>query len=356
MAKVQLNDVAITLTNSQARSLTKYLVEYTQTSDFKITPTRWSYNPDSSKIIFLSEDKASELLEDWDLESIVDGEIISAIRLESGKVLKSIKKDGSGTSKKATEDIHKNESRASANEVTELSGFYDKKMREKQTSALFVVKNPVKTDIHNVTYVRADKYGSPYYMAKILINNYEKGTSAVDMINSFGNGIDSLPERLEMAHEHSNTEFTDEYGNADGVDDVVLRGTHKEVDYIYYFDGNTWSYTFTAGISKKEQLRRLLDRDLELSDGNKTHPRDMEEKLSEAIAKKRLDESDEISKEAMEQFEDIAKTHLGIDTLKTQNSDRLDFHDVAVWNIVKALKLAYQAGVFAGMKSNSKKK
>ena len=33
-----------------------------------------------------------------------------------------------------------------------------------------------------------------------------------------------------------------------------------------------------------------------------------------------------------------------IKTLETQNSDRLDFHDVAVWSIRAALEAAYAAG------------
>ena len=40
----------------------------------------------------------------------------------------------------------------------------------------------------------------------------------------------------------------------------------------------------------------------------------------------------------------IAKEILGIETLATRKRDRLDFHDVAVWNIVEALEAAYRAG------------
>jgi len=43
-------------------------------------------------------------------------------------------------------------------------------------------------------------------------------------------------------------------------------------------------------------------------------------------------------------LEKIAKQHLGIDTLKTRHSDRLDFHDIAVWSILEALKAAYELG------------
>lgn len=42
---------------------------------------------------------------------------------------------------------------------------------------------------------------------------------------------------------------------------------------------------------------------------------------------------------------DIAKKHLNIATLKTRNSDSLDFHDVAVWPIKEALREAYEAGL-----------
>ena len=43
----------------------------------------------------------------------------------------------------------------------------------------------------------------------------------------------------------------------------------------------------------------------------------------------------------------IAAEHLCITTLKTRRSDRLDFHDVAVWNVKTALKAAFDAGARA---------
>lgn len=51
----------------------------------------------------------------------------------------------------------------------------------------------------------------------------------------------------------------------------------------------------------------------------------------------------------------IAQKHLSIETLETRNSDRLDFHDVAVWNVREALEAAFKAGVEAGMTSTAKK-
>ncbi len=41
----------------------------------------------------------------------------------------------------------------------------------------------------------------------------------------------------------------------------------------------------------------------------------------------------------------IAQQHLDVETLETRRSDRLDFHDLAVWSIKAALEAAYQAGV-----------
>ena len=35
---------------------------------------------------------------------------------------------------------------------------------------------------------------------------------------------------------------------------------------------------------------------------------------------------------------------LGLETLETRNSDRLDFNEVAVWSVKEALELAYLAG------------
>ena len=49
---------------------------------------------------------------------------------------------------------------------------------------------------------------------------------------------------------------------------------------------------------------------------------------------------------------EIATKHFHtIETLETRNSDRLDFHDVAVWAIRAALEAAYEAGRVAGAKA-----
>ena len=46
----------------------------------------------------------------------------------------------------------------------------------------------------------------------------------------------------------------------------------------------------------------------------------------------------------------IAQTILGLETLDTRNSDRLDFHDLAVWDIKAALQAAFEAGQQTGKK------
>jgi hypothetical protein len=43
----------------------------------------------------------------------------------------------------------------------------------------------------------------------------------------------------------------------------------------------------------------------------------------------------------------IATEHLDIRTLKTRRSDRLDFHNLAVWQLKTALEAAFQAGTKA---------
>jgi len=43
-------------------------------------------------------------------------------------------------------------------------------------------------------------------------------------------------------------------------------------------------------------------------------------------------------------LEEIAKNHLGIPTLRTQDSDSLDFHEVSVWSLKAALEAAYAYG------------
>lgn len=51
-------------------------------------------------------------------------------------------------------------------------------------------------------------------------------------------------------------------------------------------------------------------------------------------------------------LERIAQEYLHINTLKTQKSDSLDFHDCAVWSLKAALEAAYNAGqAQAGNKS-----
>lgn len=50
----------------------------------------------------------------------------------------------------------------------------------------------------------------------------------------------------------------------------------------------------------------------------------------------------------------IAQQHLYVETLETRRSDRLDFHDVAVWSIKAALEAAYQAGVEQGRRQAAK--
>ena len=49
------------------------------------------------------------------------------------------------------------------------------------------------------------------------------------------------------------------------------------------------------------------------------------------------------AKDLNKQLEQIAKQHLFIETLETQNSDRLDFHDVSVWGVKAALEAAFEA-------------
>jgi hypothetical protein len=45
---------------------------------------------------------------------------------------------------------------------------------------------------------------------------------------------------------------------------------------------------------------------------------------------------------------EIAERHLFLDTLETRMSDRLDFHDHAVWAVRSALEAAFEAGRRAG--------
>ena len=50
-------------------------------------------------------------------------------------------------------------------------------------------------------------------------------------------------------------------------------------------------------------------------------------------------------------LEKIALDHLFIQTLETQMSDRLDFHEVSVWAVKSALQAAFEAGRLAATQS-----
>jgi len=52
-----------------------------------------------------------------------------------------------------------------------------------------------------------------------------------------------------------------------------------------------------------------------------------------------------MNKKAPDQLlQQIALEHLDIETLETRNSDRLDFHEVSVWDIKSAMQEAFEAG------------
>jgi hypothetical protein len=52
-------------------------------------------------------------------------------------------------------------------------------------------------------------------------------------------------------------------------------------------------------------------------------------------------------------LEQIARQHLLIDGLQTRNSDRLDFKEVAVWEVQNALQAAFEAGQKAAQEARS---
>ena len=52
-----------------------------------------------------------------------------------------------------------------------------------------------------------------------------------------------------------------------------------------------------------------------------------------------------MSKEVQDKMKEIASKYLSVETLDVQNSDDKDFHDLAVWDIERALIAAFEAGV-----------
>ncbi len=57
-----------------------------------------------------------------------------------------------------------------------------------------------------------------------------------------------------------------------------------------------------------------------------------------------------MNKRIEKKLEEIAKEELFIETLETRMSDRLDFHDVSVWGVKKALELAFELGKAEALK------
>ncbi|MEE9367968.1 MAG: hypothetical protein V3V05_03785 [Pontiella sp.] len=49
-------------------------------------------------------------------------------------------------------------------------------------------------------------------------------------------------------------------------------------------------------------------------------------------------------KNANDLLERITREYLDIETLTERKSDALDFHEISVWNLKKALQAAYEAG------------
>ena len=57
-----------------------------------------------------------------------------------------------------------------------------------------------------------------------------------------------------------------------------------------------------------------------------------------------------------EMLTQIASEFLNIETLKIQNSDDKDFHDLAVWQIQAALDKAFAAGIERGWQSKAQQR
>ncbi len=55
-----------------------------------------------------------------------------------------------------------------------------------------------------------------------------------------------------------------------------------------------------------------------------------------------------LNRYVMIKFNNIAKSKLNINTLLTQHSDDLDFHNISVWQMREALLEAYKLGLTVG--------
>jgi hypothetical protein len=51
-----------------------------------------------------------------------------------------------------------------------------------------------------------------------------------------------------------------------------------------------------------------------------------------------------MTENAQANIEKIARSLIGLETLKTRNSDSLDFHEIPVWELKRVLEEAYELG------------
>ena len=52
----------------------------------------------------------------------------------------------------------------------------------------------------------------------------------------------------------------------------------------------------------------------------------------------------------------IANEFLNMETLETQNSDAVDFHELSVWQVKKALEKAFAAGIERGWQTKAQQR
>lgn len=57
-----------------------------------------------------------------------------------------------------------------------------------------------------------------------------------------------------------------------------------------------------------------------------------------------------MDKRIEKKLEKIAREELFMETLETRMSDRLDFNEVSVWGVKRALELAFELGKAEGLK------
>lgn len=120
---------------------------------------------------------------------------------------------------------------------------------------------------------------------------------------------------------------------------------NKISDAIDFIKSNPYAYGFPGGSAFYGKLQAKADKVKERQKAKEVYTHDISDSFGvNKPFDKQFNSISEGTKSSDSVLSKIAKDILNIDSLETRNSDDVDFKEVSVWGLKKALKLAYRAG------------